>query len=146
MIYPFVSLGHPPQDNKYRGEDTRLIIGTDNQIREGACLHIGTVQGRGQTVIGNSCMLMNGCHVGHDGLIGNNVIFSTHAVTGGSATVEDRVIIGGNAALIAAAVRQCRAWTTAKRWKIARQPARPRPACQPLRQQRAAAIATGPQG
>jgi UDP-N-acetylglucosamine acyltransferase len=98
-VYPFAALGHPPQDFKFKGEDTTLIIGADNQIREGAVLHLGTVQGRGQTVVGNKCMLMNGCHVGHDGLIGNGVIFSTHAVSGGLAVIEDSVIIGGNAAI-----------------------------------------------
>ena len=99
VIYPFASLGHPPQDTKYRGEDTKLIIGSDNLIRESVVLHLGTVQGRGQTVIGNKCMLMNATHVGHDGLVGNGVIYSTHAVTGGGATIEDSVIIGGNSAV-----------------------------------------------
>jgi UDP-N-acetylglucosamine acyltransferase len=98
-VYPFAALGGPPQDTKYKDEDTRLIIGTDNLIREGAVLHRGTVQGRGQTVVGNKCMLMNGSHVGHDGLVGNGVIFSTHAVTGGSAILEDSVILGGNCAI-----------------------------------------------
>lgn len=98
-VYPFAALGHAPQDTKYKGEDTKLIIGSDNLIREGAVLHIGTIQGRGQTVVGDRCMLMNGCHVGHDGIIGSGVIFSTHAVTGGLAVVEDSVIIGGNAAI-----------------------------------------------
>lgn len=98
-VYPFASLGGAPQDTKYKGEDTRLIIGSDTLIREGAVLHIGTVQGRGQTTVGNKCMLMNGCHIGHDGIIGNGVIFSTHSVTGGLAIVEDSVIIGGNAAI-----------------------------------------------
>ena len=99
VVYPFVALGHPPQDNKFKGEDTQLIIGTDNQIREGACLHIGTIQGRGRTVVGNKCLIMNGAHVGHDGIIGNGVTLATHAVTGGLATVEDSVILGGNCAI-----------------------------------------------
>jgi UDP-N-acetylglucosamine acyltransferase len=98
-VYPFAALGHPPQDTKYKGEDTKLIIGTDNLIREGVVCHLGTVQGRGQTTIGNKCMLMNHTHVGHDGIIGNGVIYSTHAVTGGLAVVEDSVIIGGNSAI-----------------------------------------------
>lgn len=99
VISPFAALGGAPQDTKYKNEDTKLIIGSDCLIRETAVLHLGTVQGRGQTVIGNKCMMMNSSHVGHDGLIGNGVIFSTHAVTGGGATVEDSVIIGGNAAV-----------------------------------------------
>lgn len=99
VIYPFATLGHPPQDSKYKGEDTQLIVGTDNQIREGACLHLGTVHGRGRTVVGNKCLIMNGAHVGHDGLIGNGVTYATHAVTGGLAIVEDSVILGGNSAI-----------------------------------------------
>ena len=99
VVSPFAALGGAPQDTKYKGEDTTLIIGTDCLIRETAVLHLGTVQGRGQTVIGNKCMLMNSSHVGHDGLVGNGVIFSTHAVAGGGATIEDSVIIGGNAAV-----------------------------------------------
>lgn len=99
VVYPFASLGHAPQDNKYKGEDTELLIGTDNVIRESACLHLGTVQGRGRTVIGNKCLLMNGAHIGHDGVVGNGVTFASNAVTGGLAYVEDAVIIGGNAAI-----------------------------------------------
>lgn len=99
VIYPFAALGHPPQDNKYKGEDTLLIVGEDNQIREGASLHRGTVQGRGRTVVGDKCFIMNGAHIGHDGLIGNGVTFATHSVTGGLAIVEDSVILGGNSAI-----------------------------------------------
>lgn len=98
-VYPFAALGHAPQDTKYKGEDTKLIIGSDNLIRESVVLHIGTVQGRGQTTIGNKCMFMNHTHVGHDGIVGNGVIYSTHAVSGGLAVIEDSVIIGGNSAI-----------------------------------------------
>jgi UDP-N-acetylglucosamine acyltransferase len=98
-IYPFASLGHPPQDNKYKGEDTQLIVGTDNQIREGACLHIGTVQGRGRTVVGNKCLIMNGSHIGHDNIVGNGVTYATHSVSGGLAVLDDFVILGGNSAV-----------------------------------------------
>ncbi|MCF8508812.1 MAG: acyl-ACP--UDP-N-acetylglucosamine O-acyltransferase [Hyphomonadaceae bacterium] len=98
-IYPFPSLGHPPQDNRYKGEDTQLIVGTDNRIRESSVLHIGTIQGRGQTVVGDRCLLMNASHVGHDGIVGNGVTYATHAVTGGLAVVEDLVTLGGNSAV-----------------------------------------------
>ncbi len=98
-VYPFAALGHAPQDTKYKREDTRLIIGTDNLIRESAVLHIGTVQGRGETVIGDKCMLMNHAHIGHDAIVGNGVIYSTHAMSGGLAVIEDAVIIGGNSAI-----------------------------------------------
>jgi UDP-N-acetylglucosamine acyltransferase len=99
QVFPFTALGHPPQDTKYKGEDTKLIIGTDNLIREGVTFHLGTVQGRGQTVVGNRGFYMNGAHVGHDNIVGNNVIFATHSVSGGLATIEDYVILGGNSAI-----------------------------------------------
>lgn len=99
VLYPFGSFGHPPQDNKYKGEATELLIGADNVIRENACIHIGTVQGRGRTVVGNKCLLMNGAHIGHDGLVGNGVTFASNAVSGGLVYIEDSVIIGGNAAV-----------------------------------------------
>lgn len=99
VVWPFAALGHAPQDTKYKGEDTKLIIGSDNIIREGAVLHIGTVQGRGQTTIGNKCMFMNHAHVGHDGIVGNGVIYSSHALSGGLAVIDDAVIIGGNSAI-----------------------------------------------
>ena len=98
-IYPFASLGHPPQDNRYKGEDTQLIVGADNRIRESSVLHLGTVQGRGRTVVGDRCLLMNASHVGHDGIVGNGVTYATHAVTGGLAVIEDLVILGGNSAV-----------------------------------------------
>jgi UDP-N-acetylglucosamine acyltransferase len=62
-------------------------------------LHIGTIQGRGQTVVGDRCLLMNASHVGHDGIVGNGVTYATHAVTGGLAVVEDLVTLGGNSAV-----------------------------------------------
>ena len=99
QIFPFAALGHPPQDTKYKGEDTQLIIGSDNLIREGATFHLGTVQGRGKTVVGNRGFFMNGIHVGHDNIVGNNVIYATHAVSGGLATISDAVILGGNSAI-----------------------------------------------
>lgn len=99
IIYPFAALGHPAQDTKYKGEDTQLIIGTDNLIREGATFHLGTVQGRGKTVVGNRCFFMTGAHVGHDNVVGNSVTYATHAVSGGMAALEDFVILGGNSAI-----------------------------------------------
>lgn len=99
VIYPFAALGHPAQDTKYKGEETQLVIGADNLIREGATFHLGTVQGRGKTVVGNRCFFMTGAHVGHDNIIGNNITYATHAVSGGMATLEDFVILGGNSAI-----------------------------------------------
>jgi len=99
VISPFAALGHPPQDLKYKGEDTRLIIGADNIIRENACVHVGTVTGRRETVIGNGCFLMNGAHIGHDCIVGDKIVFSTHAVLGGMAVVGSNVILGGLCAI-----------------------------------------------
>lgn len=99
QVFPFTALGHPPQDTKYKGEDTQLIIGTDNLIRESATFHLGTMQGRGKTVIGNRGFFMNGSHVGHDNIVGNNVIYATHAVSGGFAQIDDFAILGGNCAI-----------------------------------------------
>jgi UDP-N-acetylglucosamine acyltransferase len=99
VVYPFAALGHPPQDTKYRGEETRLIIGTDNVIREGVVMHTGTVQGRSETVIGDRCLFMNQSHVGHDGIIGNNVIYASHALSGGLAEIDSSVTLGGNSAI-----------------------------------------------
>jgi UDP-N-acetylglucosamine acyltransferase len=99
VVSPFAALGHPPQDLKYKGEDTRLIIGADNIIRENACIHVGTVTGRHETVVGNKCFVMNGAHVGHDCIIGDRVVLSTHAVTGGMAVIGNNVILGGLCAI-----------------------------------------------
>jgi UDP-N-acetylglucosamine acyltransferase len=99
VIYPFAALGTPPQDTKYKGEDTRLIVGTDNIIRENVCFHLGTKTGRQMTVIGNGGFFMNGSHVGHDCIVGDKVVFSTHSVTGGLAKVDDFVILGGLSAI-----------------------------------------------
>lgn len=99
VISPFAALGHPPQDLKYKGEDTRLVVGADSIIRENACIHVGTVTGRSETVVGSSCFLMNGAHIGHDCIVGDKVVFSTHAVLGGMAVVDDNVILGGLCAI-----------------------------------------------
>jgi UDP-N-acetylglucosamine acyltransferase len=99
IIYPNAALGHPPQDLKFKGEDTRLIIGADNVIREGATFHLGTVTGRGQTVVGDKGFFMACAHVGHDCIVGNGVVMGNNTPLGGNATVEDFVILGGNAAI-----------------------------------------------
>ncbi|MFM2154071.1 MAG: acyl-[acyl-carrier-protein]-UDP-N-acetylglucosamine O-acyltransferase, partial [Pseudomonadota bacterium] len=73
-IFQFASLGAAPQDLKYAGEPTRLVIGNRNAIREFATLHLGTAQGRGETTIGDDCLFMAGSHVAHDCVVGNHVI------------------------------------------------------------------------
>lgn len=99
IIYPHCSLGHPPQDLKYKGEDTLLRVGADNMIRECVTFHKGTVTGRGQTIIGDNGFFMSGSHVGHDCIIGNGVVVGNTTALGGNAVLEDFVIMGGTSAV-----------------------------------------------
>jgi len=93
-IYPFVSIGLPPQDLKFAGEETRTIIGRRNRIREFVTIHRGTKGGGGITQIGDDCFLMAQAHVAHDCLIGNQVIMANAATLAGHVTVHDRANIG----------------------------------------------------
>ena len=97
-IYPFVSINEP-QDLKYAGEPTNLIIGDNNRIREYVTINPGTVGGGGKTVIGNNCLFMISSHVAHDCQVGNNVIIANNVPLGGHVTIEDSVVIGGNSAV-----------------------------------------------
>jgi len=99
-IQPFASLGSPPQSVHYKGEPARLIVGKNCDIREGVTMNIGTAGGRMETRIGDDCMLMTGAHVGHDCIVGNNVIFANCATLGGHAEIGDFTFIGGLAAII----------------------------------------------
>ena len=94
-IYPFACIGEAPQDLKYRGEKTRLIIGQRNRIREHVTMNPGTEGGGGVTRIGDDGMFMAGCHVAHDVQIGNRVILVNNAAIAGHCVIEDDVIIGG---------------------------------------------------
>jgi UDP-N-acetylglucosamine acyltransferase len=98
-IYPFVSLGTPPQSLSYRGELTRLQIGQGCTIREQVTMNAGTVAGGGITRVGDRGYFMNCSHVGHDCIVGNDVIFATSATLGGHAEVGDYVFIGGLSAV-----------------------------------------------
>ncbi len=98
-IYPFASIGNDPQDLKYNGEKTKLIIGKNNKIREYVTIHPGTEGGGGLTKIGDNCLFMISSHVAHDCLIGNNVIMANNVPLGGHVTIEDNVVIGGNSAV-----------------------------------------------
>lgn len=98
-IYPFASLGHAPQDLKYRGEPSQLIIGDNNTIRENVTMNPGTQTGAMKTVIGNNGLFMVAVHVAHDCVIGNNVIMANNATLGGHVVVGDHVLIGGLAAV-----------------------------------------------
>lgn len=98
-IYPFVSLGTPPQSLGYRGELTKLQIGQGCTIREQSTMSAGTVAGGGVTRVGDRGYFMNCSHVGHDCVVGNDVIFATSATLGGHCEVGDFVFIGGLSAV-----------------------------------------------
>ena len=98
-IYPFASIGNDPQDLKFNGEETKLLIGDNNTIREYVTINPGTVGGGGLTKIGSNCLLMISSHVAHDCLVGNNVIIANNVPLGGHAIIEDNVVIGGNSAV-----------------------------------------------
>ena len=97
-IYPFVSI-NDPQDLKFNGEPTKLIIGDNNKIREYVTINPGTVGGGGKTVNGNNCLFMISSHIAHDCQVGNNVIIANNVPLGGHAIIEDNVVIGGNSAV-----------------------------------------------
>ena len=99
VVHPFAVLGGPPQHLGYRGEDTQLNIGADCIIREHSTLNLGTVAGRGRTVIGDKCFLMAGAHVAHDCVVGSNVVFANNATIGGHSVIEDYVFLGGLSAI-----------------------------------------------
>jgi UDP-N-acetylglucosamine acyltransferase len=98
-ISPFVALGGAPQDLSYRSEPTRLEIGADCTIREGTTMNVGTVKGGGLTRVGDRGFFMNNSHVGHDCIVGNDVIFATSATLGGHCEIGDFVYIGGLSAV-----------------------------------------------
>ncbi len=98
-VYPFASLGTPPQSVHYKGGPTRLVVGAGCQIREGVTMNIGTEADRAVTEVGDRCFLMVGSHVGHDCVVGNNVTFANNAVLGGHVVVGDGVFLGGNCAV-----------------------------------------------
>jgi UDP-N-acetylglucosamine acyltransferase len=94
-VFPFASIGHAPQDLKYKGEPTLLIIGNRNRIREGATLQPGTVTGIGKTVVGDSNLFMANTHVAHDCIVGNENVFANCAGLAGHVTVCNQAVIGG---------------------------------------------------
>ena len=94
-IFPFATVGETPQDLKFKGEHTRLIVGARCRIREGATLNIGTEGGGGVTRLGDDCLVMTGAHVGHDAQIGNRVILVNHVAIAGHCRLGDDVIVGG---------------------------------------------------
>jgi UDP-N-acetylglucosamine acyltransferase len=99
VISPFAGLGGAPQDLSYRGEPTRLEIGAACTIREGVTMNVGTIKGGGLTRVGNRGFFMNNSHVGHDCMVGSDVIFATSATLGGHCEIGDQVYIGGLSAV-----------------------------------------------
>ena len=95
-IYPFASIGNDPQDMKYKGEKTKLIIGDNNTIREYSTINPGTMQGGGVTKVGNNNLIMISAHIAHDCIIGNNIVIANSAAIAGHAQIDDYVVIGGN--------------------------------------------------
>ena len=95
VVFPFATVGEVPQDLKYHGEHTRLIIGRRARIREGATLNTGTNGGGGVTRVGDDCLIMTGAHVGHDAQIGDRVILVNNVAIAGHVVLGDDVIVGG---------------------------------------------------
>ncbi|MDD3761360.1 MAG: acyl-ACP--UDP-N-acetylglucosamine O-acyltransferase [Acidithiobacillus sp.] len=99
QIFPFASIGTAPQDLGYRGEDTRLEIGSGNTFREFVTINRGTVKGGGVTRIGSQNLFMAYCHVAHDCQIGDRVVMANAATLAGHVIVEDDAILGGLSAV-----------------------------------------------
>jgi len=95
IIFPFTSIGLPPQDLKYKNENTGVRIGNNNIIRENVTIHKGSVKGDGLTEIGESNFLMAYTHIAHDCKIGNSIIMANASTLGGHVLVEDFAVIGG---------------------------------------------------
>lgn len=95
VIFPFATIGEVPQDLKFKGEKSSLVIGARNRIREHVTINLGTEGGGGVTRVGDDCLLMAGSHVAHDCQIGNRVILVNNAALAGHCILEDEVIVGG---------------------------------------------------
>ena len=99
-IFPFASIGHQPQDLKYKGEPSTLAVGSDCLIREGVTMNPGTEGGGMQTVVGDRCAFLANSHIGHDCKVGDSVILSNNVMLAGHVTVGPHAILGGGAAVI----------------------------------------------
>ena len=98
-IYPFAAIGTPPQDTKYAGEPSELILGANNIIREHVTMNPGTRGGGMVTRVGNNCLFMVGAHLAHDCQVGDHVILVNNVILGGHVDVQDHAIIGGMSAV-----------------------------------------------
>ena len=99
QIYPFSSIGTPPQDLKYKGEKNSLVIGNNNRFREYVNINPGTEQGGGVTRIGNNNLFMVYCHVAHDCFISNNIVLANNVQVGGHVIIQNNAIVGGSCAI-----------------------------------------------
>ncbi|MEM9437005.1 MAG: acyl-ACP--UDP-N-acetylglucosamine O-acyltransferase [Pseudomonadota bacterium] len=95
VVFPFAVLGEIPQDLKFKGEESCLIIGARNRIREHVTMNTGTEGGGGVTRVGDDGLFMAGCHIAHDAQIGDRVIIVNSAAIAGHCVIEDNVIVGG---------------------------------------------------
>ena len=95
IIFPFASIGEIPQDLKYSGEKTKLIIGERNKIRENVTMNPGTKGGGGVTLVGDDCLFMTGAHVGHDARLGDRIVIANQSAIAGHCQIDDDAIIGG---------------------------------------------------
>ena len=98
-IFPFASIGTPPQDLKYKGEKNSIVIGNNNKLREYVNINPGTEQGGRITKIGNNNLFMVYCHVAHDCNVANNVVLANNVQVGGHVIIQDNAIIGGSCAI-----------------------------------------------
>ena len=99
VIYPFASLGTPPQSFSYKGGPTTLTIGADCDIRENVTMNTGTEEGGGATTVGDNCFFMVASHVGHDCHVGNRNVFANNAMLAGHCTIGDNIVFGGGVAV-----------------------------------------------
>ena len=99
QIYPFSSIGTPPQDLKYKGEKNSLVIGDNNKFREYVNINPGTKNGGAITKVGNNNLFMVYCHVAHDCNIGNNIVLANNVQVGGHVLIQSNAIVGGSCAI-----------------------------------------------
>lgn len=100
QVFSFACIGDIPQDKKYTGEKTRLVIGARNTIREYVTIHPGTSEGGGTTTIGDDNLMMIGMHIGHDCQLGSHTVISNHVQLAGHVIVEDYATLSANAAVL----------------------------------------------
>lgn len=94
-IFSFAAIGNHPQDLKYNGENSKLIIGKNTTIRENTSINTGTLGGGMVTTIGENCLIMSNCHIGHDSTIGNNCILATGTGLAGHVEIGESTVVGG---------------------------------------------------